>query len=935
MSHPVELLNLAFDNNKVAWWDWDYESGLVKFSPNKATMIGYSVEEFPTNVYKITELIHPDDYERTMTVMSQHLQSKTEFYEVAYRIKSKSNTYSYFYDYGKVIERTSAGKPKRLFGIVINIDIEREQEDRLRKLSQAVEQSPACVVITNVNGEIEYINPKFTEITGYTQEEVLGQNPRILKSGIQPDEFYKKLYDSINEGKEWKGKFQNKKKSGELYWAAACISAIKDEDGIIKHFLAIEEDVTEIQKSKELLIETKERYELAIDGSNDGIWDWDITSNLMFLSAKGKLQLGYEDHELSNDFSILESRIHPDDREVVLNNFQNYLAGRSPDYSIELRMLHKDGSYRWFLSRGKAIRNRDGEVIRMAGSHTDITERKELEKSLKHQSRLKDLLMEIATDFINIPLDKVDVAVNSALEKMAIYVDADRSYTFDYDWKNGVCNNIYEWCAPDITPEIANLQGVPLSMMPDWVEAHEKGEPMFVPDVFELPLGNAREILEPQGIKSVLTVPMMSNGLCVGFVGFDSVRRHHNYTVSDREILYVFAQMLANVKMRKEVISELLSAINKSEESQKRLKESQTIAKLGGWELDLKEGVFTFNDSFYALFHTNATEMGGYKMTPDDYAKRFLFPEDSYIIKSETERAIKADDPNYSSSFEHKIKYYDGGTGFISVKFFIVKNEDGETIKTYGVNQDITEKKERDLELIIAKERAEESNRLKTAFINNISHEIRTPINGILGFSQLMLQDNLTAADKLEYSKLLQQSSNRLMQTITNTMDISQVTAGTIKPEINSMHIGMSLSNLVEKIQSDCQKKSIQIIIDIPAGYEELLIDTDQKLFEKVMFHLLDNAQKFTNEGIITVGFEVDGTSIIFYVKDTGVGMTAEILEKIFNPFFQADTSSTRAYEGNGLGLPIAKGLVELLGGKISIESQEGKGTLARVVDLG
>jgi signal transduction histidine kinase len=316
---------------------------------------------------------------------------------------------------------------------------------------------------------------------------------------------------------------------------------------------------------------------------------------------------------------------------------------------------------------------------------------------------------------------------------------------------------------------------------------------MFVPDVFELPLGYARDILEPQGIKSVLTVPMMSNGLCIGFVGFDSVRRHHNYTATDRQILDVFAQMLANVKMRKEMIGDL----------------------------------------------------------------------------------------------------------------------------------------------VVAKQKAEESNRLKTEFINNISHEIRTPINGILGFSQLMLQDKITAADKLEYSKLLQQSSYRLMQTITNIMDISQVTAGTIKPKIDCMHVGVVLNNLVEKIKTECQKKSIQIIIDIPAGYEELEIDTDQKLFEKIMFHLLDNAQKFTNEGIITIGFEVDGTAIIFYVKDTGVGMTAEILDKVFNPFFQADTSTTRAYEGNGLGLPIAKGLVELLGGKILIESQEGKGTLARVVDLG
>ncbi len=136
ITNQNELLNLAFDNDKVAWWDWNYETGEVKYSPNKATMLGYTVSEFPVNVYQITELIHHDDYEHTMQVMEQHLRGLVPFYEVTYRIKTKSGDYIYFYDYGKIIERTQEGKPKRINGIVFNISQQKQIEIELQNERQ-------------------------------------------------------------------------------------------------------------------------------------------------------------------------------------------------------------------------------------------------------------------------------------------------------------------------------------------------------------------------------------------------------------------------------------------------------------------------------------------------------------------------------------------------------------------------------------------------------------------------------------------------------------------------------------------------------------------------------------------------------------------------------------------------------------------------------
>lgn len=142
----------------------------------------------------------------------------------------------------------------RLLVRSIRYAIERKwMEDDLRKLSNAVKQSPSIVIITDINGNIEYVNPKFTQVTGYTSDEVIGKNPRILKSDKTPPEEYQRLWDTITSGNEWRGEFINRKKSGELYWDSTCISPIKNPEGTITHFVAVMEDITERKRMKEKL----------------------------------------------------------------------------------------------------------------------------------------------------------------------------------------------------------------------------------------------------------------------------------------------------------------------------------------------------------------------------------------------------------------------------------------------------------------------------------------------------------------------------------------------------------------------------------------------------------------------------------------------------------------------------------------------------------
>jgi PAS domain S-box-containing protein len=162
--------------------------------------------------------------------------------------------------------RDKKGKPYAIAGIAMDITERKEAEGELRRLTHAIEQSPVSVVITNTSGEIEYVNPKFTEITGYTKDEIIRKNPRILKSGETALEEYKQLWETISAGKEWRGEFHNKKKNGELFWEAASISPVRDEKGTIKSFVAIKEDITERKRAEEELKHNQiKRHELEVE----------------------------------------------------------------------------------------------------------------------------------------------------------------------------------------------------------------------------------------------------------------------------------------------------------------------------------------------------------------------------------------------------------------------------------------------------------------------------------------------------------------------------------------------------------------------------------------------------------------------------------------------------------------------------------------------
>jgi signal transduction histidine kinase/DNA-binding response OmpR family regulator len=240
---------------------------------------------------------------------------------------------------------------------------------------------------------------------------------------------------------------------------------------------------------------------------------------------------------------------------------------------------------------------------------------------------------------------------------------------------------------------------------------------------------------------------------------------------------------------------------------------------------------------------------------------------------------------------------------------------------------DITDRKLTEVELVKAKEHAEESDRLKTAFLNNISHEIRTPMNAIVGFSALLSESDSDPLARQSYIDIIINSSNHLLEIISDIVDISNIDAKLVQPVEKEVNLKAVLKMLYDQYLPAATEKNLRLLIEYGLHDQDMLILTDTTKLNQVLTNLLNNAIKFTSSGYIKLGVRQKAEFLEFYITDTGIGIHRIFHEKIFERFYQVQDSVSRMYDGTGLGLSISKANVELIGGKMWLESEQGKGS--------
>ncbi len=266
------------------------------------------------------------------------------------------------------------------------------------------------------------------------------------------------------------------------------------------------------------------------------------------------------------------------------------------------------------------------------------------------------------------------------------------------------------------------------------------------------------------------------------------------------------------------------------------------------------------------------------------------------------------------------------GTIFIQVSFNpIVKN--GEVIGGSCLSNNITLRKLAEIELTEAKEKAEESDRLKSAFLANMSHEIRTPMNGILGFSDLLKNPALSGKQQQKYIGIIEKSGARMLSIINDIISISKIESGLMEVNKKELNINEHIEYIYSFFKPEVEGKNMQLLFRNQLPSKEAIVNSDSEKVYAVLTNIVKNAIKYSDKGSIEIGYNKKGNYLEFYVKDTGIGIPKNRKKAIFERFIQADISDKEAYQGAGLGLSISKAYVEMLNGKIWVESEEGKGS--------
>ncbi|MGM0613875.1 MAG: PAS domain-containing hybrid sensor histidine kinase/response regulator, partial [Bacteroidota bacterium] len=356
------------------------------------------------------------------------------------------------------------------------------------------------------------------------------------------------------------------------------------------------------------------------------------------------------------------------------------------------------------------------------------------------------------------------------------------------------------------------------------------------------------------------------------------------------------------------------------------LSQVQDIASLGSWILDVKTNDLSWSDETYRIFGLKEQEF------PANY-KAFLdavHPDDRDMVDAAYTNSVEEFADGYE--IEHRVIRKDNGEiRHVYEKCYHERNETGSIIRSVGMVQDITERKQAEEKLIEALEKAQESDRLKSAFLANMSHEIRTPMNGILGFTELLKNPKLSGQEKEKYIQIIERSGKRMLDTINDIVDISKIEAGQVEVVKSEVPVNKILEEQYSFFQQEAKSKGLELIYESSIPDIEAHIITDRRKLQGILTNLIKNAIKYTEKGKIIIGCTKsengDKEFLNFYIKDTGIGIPPHRIDAVFNRFEQADIEDTNVFEGSGLGLAISKSYVEMLGGHISVTSKEGYGS--------
>jgi two-component system, sensor histidine kinase and response regulator len=773
----------------------------------------------------------------------------------------------------------------------LNAELDRRVGQRTRQLAESearyralVEEAGDIIYRADLDGRFTFANAAALRAVGRCADEILGQRFTLLVHPSQRDEvesFYLRQFQERIPATYLE--FLALTADGGSAWLGQNVQMLSDpEQG--ETFQAIARDITVRKQAELALAASEEKFRSIVESTTDWIWEIDGQGRLIYNNPAVRGILGYEPEELRG--RVIVELMHPDDRRGMEAELPAHLERRQGWSRHLLRWRHQDGSYRFLEGSAVPVLDERGEVAGWRGIDRDETASRRLQEELQ-----------IAKD----AAEATSRAQSEEIERRRrVEADLELQATAVRSMREGVClvrmdTGTIVYANPTFEAMFGYGPGE-MCGLPKTVVNYDDGTGLAERRV--------HEILAEVELSGTAEYEV------------ENVRRDGTRFCSQgRATLVTHAQFGRVAVAVQEDVSERKASAEALRESESHFQlladampQMVWAARPDGWNEYFNKRWFDYSGLTY-----EQTEGWGWGST--------VHPEDGPRALEAWTKALQM-----GTDYEIEIRLRrasDGAYRWHLVRGMAIRGPGGEIRRWYGTNTDIEDQRS-------SREAAEAANRAKSEFLANMSHEIRTPMNGIIGMTELLLGTSVSR-EQGDYLQMVRDSADRLLEVINDILDFSKVEARQIELDAHAFSLRDTLAHTVRALGMTAEKKGLELVLRVAPDVPDHLVGDDGRL-RQVVVNLVSNAIKFTERGEVVVEFEAerqgDGEAEVHaVVRDTGIGIAAERREAIFSPFTQADGSTTRRYGGTGLGLSISSQLVQLMGGRMWVESELGRGS--------
>jgi len=956
----------------------DLNDVIIDVNTYMLEMSGYKREELiGQTAYNI--FMPPEEKERMEERLVERTEGKSEQYEILMRRKNGENIWV----------RITGSPLRNADGLIIgsvgvNLDItERKQAEEAIKKSEEryhtiFESTGTATMIVEEDLTISMLNNECISFTGYTSEELVGTKwinyvaPESLELMMKYDKLRREEPDKAP--KKYEVKLVNKQ--GEVRNAILDIGMIPETKQKIVSIL----DITERKRAEEELLESEKRYLALYEQSPNGVLLMDVeTGKVIEANEKAGSQLGYTREEfLSLRISDWEASEKPEEttkhiQEIIRDGYGAFETLHRTK-SSEIRNVHI-----WT----KILKTHNRDIL--YAIFQDITDHKRAEEELREsEERFRNVVENIHESLIIEDTEGKLIYANDEFCKIFGYMKEEfKDLTFkDYTSKESfeeISKRHYNRMKGIEQSEEFIYKGKRKDGSEIWIEARVSvlkengkivGTQSLERDITKRKQADEALIKSEERFKQVAESAgewiweVDTNGLynyaspvvenILGYTPKEIVGKKHFYDLFygdvKEETKNTALQLLASKQPLHEfpnrnihkngsivwlstsggpILDNNGNLLGYRGADTNITERKQAAEKLKASEEKYKNLIETMPEGFYCStpegyfvdVNPALVKMFGYD-SKEEMMKIYI-PDDLYFSKDD--REVDVYNIDFTSDSEaYRLRKKDGSEIWVVDYWRYIKDDSGNVVFHEGIMRDITESLKAQKAIIEAKDKAEEMSRLKSSFLANMSHEIRTPLNGILGFAQL-LQEEVKDDEQLKCVKVIEKSGYRLLETLDLILNFSKLEAEMVNVRYSEINVSNVIDEVVESFEAMARNK--KLVIEKIIKQKNLITKIDNRFLRHTLNNLVKNAVVYTKEGGITVTFDTDEKDMIIKVKDTGIGIAKEYYEVIFEPFRQESEGLGRNFEGTGLGLSITKRFVELMKGKIEVESEVGVGS--------